>query len=276
MIKKIVFFVLGISFLNASDNQVDFRVDTDPSNLDHRTSFNVATTTSVMEGNHSILICPEMTFYTSGGVDFSVAMAHRHRFKGFVLGHQVFFDRSNTRSFDTDQIGTGFDLLTNQFDFRVNYYQPIRSRGVITFKSSKWMDAEILFKTKYFGVGTGPLYNFNMKEWALHSRLVIPMKGFSVNFGALCGQSGLSQALVSISFHLFKPNHSSALISPPGHVKKSSIYYNSACFFDGLNNPMVEVRDMQDFHQDASHYIHQSEEEMTFQKREAAKDPNKK
>lgn len=255
----ILFFSIATALFSA-DSQVDLRLDTDPSNLQGKSAFNVITTTALQteDSKHAVLFTPEMSFYANGGIDFSVTTTHRHKYKNVVVGHNIFFDRTNAGSFFLDQLGTGFDLLTPRFDFRVNYYHPITNYAYSPLKACKWADSEIFFKTPYFGVGTGPLYNLDMKEWALHSRVIIPFKDFSLNFGGLCGQAGFSQAIFSISFHLFKPKSQDILISPPCHVQKANIYYNSGYMFD----PMMESK--LEYNPNIVTYIEQSEDEITL------------
>ena len=214
----------------AADSQVDVRIDTDPNNLQNRSSFNITTTTSQEFGtDHALLFTPEMTFYNDGSVDFSIGAGHRHNWKGLAFGHHVFFDRSTVGALCLDQVGTGVDVLSDRVDFRANYYHPCTKAtdgGFFTVKSCRWADAEFFFKTPYFGVGTGPLYNLDFKNWAIHSRLVVPLRDCSVSVGAIAGQGGYGQALLSVSFHLFKPKSKGNLTAPSCHVQKSNIYYN--------------------------------------------------
>jgi hypothetical protein len=262
--KKLIFSLLAtLSTAFAAESQVDLRIDTNPRDLNAKSSLNVSTTTAVyVEESHAILMMPEMSFYTNGGIDFSVTGAHRHRWNNWVWGHTMFFDRTYVDGNSLDQIGTGMDLQTDRFDFRANYYHPATHYGNAEFVASKWLDAEIFFKTKYFGVGTGPLYNIDMKAWALHSRIVIPLRNCSLNFGGICGSGelGQSQAVFSISFHLFKPSKANRLISPPCHVQKSNIYYNSAYSFEGKDDTQVVLQ----YNPNLVSYIEQTEDEATL------------
>lgn len=254
----------------AAESQVDFRIDTDPTNLQGKTSFNLTTTTAIPDDaeNHAIIFTPEMSFHTNQCIDFSITTGHRHRWKSWVLGHTLFFDRSNLEGIALDQIGTGVDLQTTRFDFRANYYHPITNLKFSAIQPSRWTDAEIFFKTPYFGVGTGPLYNLDTKTWALHSRLVVPIKDVTLNLGALCGagEYATTQAMFSISFHLFKPKKPDALISPPCHVHKASLYYNSGysienASFDDLYSGKIKL----EYNPKIVSYIEQNEDEVTFQ-----------
>lgn len=274
MKKLIAFLSTAITCVFAADSQVDLRIDSNPYDLSGKSSFNVVTTTALQTDSeaHAALFTPEMSFYTNGGIDFSVTAAHRHRFKNIVWGHNVFFDRTNVGGQFCDQVGTGLDLLTNRWDFRANYYHPITDFGYSPLKACKWIDSEIFFKTKYFGVGTGPLYNVDMKNWALHSRLVVPFKDFSLNLGGICGggETGIAQVLFSISFHIFKPRSNDTLITPPCHIQKASIYYNSVYALQNASHEDVlngKVRI--DYNPNIVTYIEQSEEEMAFQDKSA-------
>lgn len=267
--KKLIFILTSaISSVFAADSQVDLRLDTNPSDLNGKSAFNVVTTTAIQadSNNHALLFTPEMSFYANGGIDFSVTSAHRHRHRDFVWGHNVFFDRTNVGGQFCDQVGTGLDLLTNRFDFRINYYHPITDYGASPLRACKWADSEIFFKTKYFGVGTGPLYNVDMKHWALHSRLVVPCRDFTLNFGGLCGEAGYSSAIFSISFHLFKPKNPDTLTCPPCHVQKANIYYNTGYYLQGASHDdILHGKVKIEYNPNVMTYIDQSEEEITFQ-----------
>lgn len=266
----------------AVDSQVDLRIDTNPYNLEEKSSFNVTTTTAMVSESekHALIFTPEMSFYANGGIDFSITYGHRHRLSNFVVGHHFFFDRTNVSFKSLDQIGSGIDIQTNLCDFRMNYYHPTTKYGKGSIRACKWADCEIFFKTPYFGVGTGPLYNLDMKAWALHSRIVIPLKSCSLNFGAICGggEYGQSQAVFSLSFHLFEPNKRDALISPPCHVQKSNIYYNSGYALDKPNfkqrrHGIVKL----DYNPSIVSYIAQTEDDVTLRDKEHKehKDGNK-
>ena len=265
---KCLIFALLSSVLLAAESQVDLRIDSDPDNLGKRSCFNVTTTNSITNQNYAFLFSPSMSFYVDGAVDFSFAFANRYQFSKCVVGHQVFFDRSYRPTLVADQLGTGIDVLTNHFDVRLNYYHPLRTKGLYKFSGSKWMDSEILFKTPYFGVGTGPLYNIDMRTWALHSRLIIPMKGFSVNIGGLCGAGAYSQLMISLSFHLFPAKNATRLTSPMCHVKKMSIYTDPSYVIEALHGKGT-ARSVQRFYGlETSTYVEQSEESMTLRSRE--------
>lgn len=228
---KLIFVLLASITLWSADSQVDLRIDTNPFVPQQNSSLNVTSTNSVTfsEGNRGLLFSPEMTFHLAGAVDFSLTTAHRHRFKNFILGHNVFLDRTHIDDLQIDQIGTGLDFLAKDFDVRFNYYHPLTQAKETAIYPNKWVDSEVFFKTKYFGVGTGPLYNIDRKDWALHSRVVVPLKTFSVHVGALCGGGDWAQSKVvfSVSFHLFKPRVADRMITPPCHLQRSSFYYTS-------------------------------------------------
>lgn len=260
----------------AAESQLDLRVDADPINLQRKTSINITSTTSVKtpDEQHGFLITPEMSFYHTGGIDFSVTGAHRHRWDNWVLGHNIFFDRTNFDQFSLDQIGTGVDLQTPRFDFRANCYFPISTSNAKSLKPCKWVDSEIFFKTPYFGIGTGPLYNIDLNTWALHSRIVVPMKDITLNLGGICGAGNYAQNTVmfSMSFHLFKPKKSDALTLPACHVHKSSIYYksnysyNSSKEDDKLHSTKPRLK--LNYNPNVVVYIDQLEEESTLVDRE--------
>lgn len=226
------FFLIASLSIFGAESQVDLRIDSNPLIPNQRSSLNVTSTNFVdfMEGKHGALLTPEMTFHVNGNTDFSVTMAHRHKFKNVVWGHSVFLDRTHLDFCQLDQVGTGLDLLTNFFDVRLNYYHPLtRFKYPIIFPN-RWVDSEVFFKTKFFGVGTGPLYNIDTKTWALHSRIVVPLKTFSIHLGALCGSGPWadSKAVLSVSFHLFRPKTMNRMATPASHLQRSSFYYTSA------------------------------------------------
>lgn len=268
--KKTLSILLAIgSLLYSAESQVDLRIDTNPMNLQGRSAFNLTTTTSLPDDaeNHALIFTPEMSFYTNGGIDFSITTGHRHKWDSWILGHTIFFDRSNVSGIALDQMGTGFDLQTPRFDFRMNYYHPITQLDESPIQLAKWMDAEIFFKTPWFGVGTGPLYNIDQNSFSLHSRIVVPVKDITLNLGALCGEGemGISQAIFSISFHLFKPKKPNALTSPPCHVQKSHLYYNSGYAYEKASpRERIAGKAKLDYNPNFVEYIEQSEEEITL------------
>ena len=267
--------------LFAHDSSLDLRIDADPTNLGGSGSMNVTTTNVAEFGNHSLLFTPEMSFYANGGIDFSVSAGHRHTFWGATFGHHVFFDRSNQGLMTFDQIGTGLDVLTARWDLRANYYEPYYKRAryygpFYSVTSSKWADAEIFFKTRFFGVGTGPLYNIDEKHWGLHSRLIIPMNHCSVSIGAICGQSDHAQGCVSVSFHLFKPKVCSPLVIPGSHVQKSNVYY---IFADKEKDPAKRARDevmRPHFNPNMVRYVEQTEDSITLRDKGQHKEDGEK
>lgn len=260
--KKLIATLLStITTVFATESQIDLKIDADPNDLHKKSSFNVMSTTSANSEDHSVLISPEMSLYTTGTIDFSLTGTHRHRLGSYIFGHSIFFDRSNMGFVSFDQLGTGFDVLTKRMEARLNYYHPICYGKKMAVKAAKWLDAEVFFNTPYFGVGTGPIYNIDMKFWALHSRLVIPMRTCSFTLGGICGEKGYAQAFISVSFHLFRPAHSDLLIAPPCHTSKSNIYYKSAFKMDTQGN-LIDIYD-----QRFVDYISQIEDEVSCKRR---------
>lgn len=231
--------IVAVSSLFGYDSYIDLNFTADPYDLRGQTHFNISAPHVFYQTDGSIVITPEVATYVNSNTDMGISIAKKHKVGSHVIGMNTFYDRSSIQGYTFHHAGTGLYISSDHFEVTANYYHPLTKKVFLVgdlFKPDKiiapckWADCEFLMSTKYFKIGTGPIYNFDFNEFALHSRLVIPTEKCQFSIGGILSEGGFTQAFLSLSFSLMKNPSSSSLSTPINRTKKSSIS------FQGISN----------------------------------------
>lgn len=175
---------------------------------------------------HALLIDPQIAFYLDGSVAASLSLGHRYDSELGVIGHHIFFDKTSFTSIVLNQVGTGFDILGDTFEFSANYYHPlIQGSSTISptlsrVKPHKWVESEFRWKTPYAVLSAGPTYNFFSNQVGAHGKVSIPFSYFDLGVGGSL-ESGQDKCLFfTVSFRLYRNKGDSLLSVPAGHTRK--------------------------------------------------------
>lgn len=210
----------------AMDGYFDIESNFDPMNVKQKSYIELSPSTYLPIDDKSWIFNPKLSFYLDGSVDVSMATGMRHTTQNGFLGHHVFWSLSQTKHGSFHQIGHSLDFLTEDWDYRVNYYHPLTKQqtdDLFKYDTHKWTEVEALWKGDHFNIGFGPKYNFSTRSIGLQTRFVIPFKFF--NIGACAGydhKHGFSSAL-SLSFNIYSTGRRSQLNGNISH--KSRVRY---------------------------------------------------
>lgn len=228
MIKSTI-AICTLLLLNAFSHQhsVDLKMSVDPIDAKNRSHIDIVAQKAFEFKNFSILLSPEIAFYFNKSVDFGLTLGHRWNLAYGAVGHYVFFDRSQLPKISVNQVGSGFDYITDKFDVRLNYYHPISPALQLKdriVKPCKWIESEGIFKHKYVHIGAGPTFNIDAKVVGVQSKIIFPFDKFSLGLGASIDQNKHKQLFLITSFHLYKTSKYNHANSPSSHTKRPKIY----------------------------------------------------
>lgn len=233
--------LISISTMFGYDSYVDLQFTADPYDLRGQTHLDICAPHVFYHEGGSLIVTPEVTSYVNSNTDIGLSVAKKFEYGSHTFGVHSFYDRSSLQGAAFHHVGGGISIGSERFEVTGNYYHPLTNLvyfegdfytpGAL-MKASKWADTEFLMKTKYFNVGTGPIYNFDYKEFALHSRLIIPTDKCQISIGGILSESGFTHAFLSVSFSLMKNPSSSSLSRPISRTKKSSISFQNIRWLD--------------------------------------------
>lgn len=225
------------SSLFAYDSYIDCQVTANPYDLRGQTHIDITAPHVFYHEQGSVIFTPELTSYVGSNTDIGFSLAKKHLIGPFTVGSHIFYDRSSFPGGNFHHVGSGIFVGTDHFEFTSNYYHPLSPgwsipaipmvRADAFVKPCKWIDSEFQIKSPWFQVGTGPIYNFDYKEVALHSRLIVPTERCTFSLGGMMSESGFCQGFISVSFSLMKNPSSSMLSTPLNRTKKCSVAYQN-------------------------------------------------
>lgn len=254
--KLLVCLFTCISGLLFSNSYLDLQVAVDPKDLRGQTHFNFAAPHVFFHKGGSFVLTPEARVYTNSNIELGCSLAKKFEIGANVAGLHLFYDRSQIEGNSFHQTGIGAVYSTDMFDITSNYYLPFKAKKVKdrwnAVTTSGWVDSEILFKTPYFKVGTGPTYNVDYNAFALHSRIIIPTPTCCLSLGGLVGDGGFNQAYLSLSFNLMKNGEITSLSTPISRTQK--------CCVSFYTEDLKKAKKLQE-------YVEQVERDMTMPKK---------
>ena len=193
---------------------------TDLANFKKGSHFDVSAQLSQTFGSKGFLVNPRFSIFADGTVDVSLAGGIRHDLGFGVLGHHVFWDCSTLKEVKFNQFGHSLDLLTERFDYRINYYHPLveKQRGQkYVYTSHRWVEGEMIWKNDFCQVGGGPKFDFFDQKVGVQARLMIPFKYVHVSTMASYDPKNKLSGCFSISFPLFNNPRKSPMHAPIFH-----------------------------------------------------------
>lgn len=158
-------------------------------------------------GSSFMVFSPRIGTYLDGSLDLSVGVGSRHQIGENVFGYHAFWDYSVSGSLSLHQVSPSIEYITPDFDVRVNYYHPLDSyklkNGMVYFPQ-RWMETEAIFKTPYFHIGGGPVYNLSSKIFGAKVKISVPFQYFTVSSTAyLSSNSDKNYSCVSVGIPLY-------------------------------------------------------------------------
>lgn len=229
--KLLTLIPIILTKLLMANSYLDLHCAIDPYDLRGQTRFDLSAPHVFFHQDGSLIFTPEASVYTNSNVELGFSLAKKHQWGEHIVGTHVFYDRSHISGNSFHQTGIGAVYSTDRFDFTTNYYHPltkVQGSSWDAVTPTKWVDTEMLLKTPYFHVGTGPIYNIQYKHFALHSRLVVPTKHCMFSVGGVIGEGGYSQGFFSVSFNLMKNGEITPLSTPISRTKKCSVAFYSS------------------------------------------------
>lgn len=228
MILRLFCVTAAVSTVLANESMLDLRMAVDPFDAKNRSHIDIVSQASFKTPYCSLLVNPEIAFFLNKSVDFGISLGHRWELPVGILGHHIFFDRSQLPKISVNQIGTGIDLLTSKIDIRANYYHPVSPSVLLRdriVKPCKWMEAEAMFKTPYFNLGVGPNLNIDSGVMGAQGRVIIPFERFSVGLGGMLDARGERQGFIITNFHLYRDKSGDITHTPLSHTKRPKIEF---------------------------------------------------
>ena len=232
---RYLIFVLITFFTNSLrciDRFLDINLTTDFSNLKQRSHVDFNSQAVVPFSKQAFLLNPRITIFFDGSLDVSLASGLRHQLKYGTLGHHVFWNSTATRDARFHQIGHSLEFLTDQFDYRVNYYHPItKDQQYKNFLVSphRWVESEMIYKHRIFHVGAGPKYNLFEKAWGVQAKLSFPFQYFSIGSLVSYDTTNKFSSAISISFRLYGTPRKKSIDSPIHY--QSRVLYSKELIF---------------------------------------------
>lgn len=202
--KKLLLWLLSPIFIFAMNNPNHQKLDldfdrgldsflvVDPFNPIEKTKIGLNSYLMTPCGLSYAMISPSMNVYFNGNFDTSLGIGLRRPFTNFILGIHAFLDYSFQRPIPFYQFGNSFELLNNDFDLRINYYNPIFPSTIYKksgFLPERWIECEYTAKFKNFFIGFGPIYNFTKDKWAFKPKIVIPLNLFTIEAGVYLSEN---------------------------------------------------------------------------------------
>lgn len=231
--KSLIFvLIMASGSLFSLDRFLDINLTTDFTNLKERSHVDFNSQAVVPFKSRALLLSPRISLFFDGSMDVSVATGLRHQTPFGVVGHHVFWDSTGTKDAHFHQIGHSLDLLTKNFDYRINYYHPVTKQQ--TYKNflvspHRWVESEIVYKHRLFHIGAGPKYDIFDKLWGAQAKITFPFNYFSVgSIASYDNRNGFSGS-ISLSFRLYGTTRKNSLESPIYH--QSRVQYSKEYIF---------------------------------------------
>lgn len=193
--KLLTIFTVVFSGLSSFESGIDSHLSTDLLSPFDKTKLDISSTFMQPNGDLSnIVLSPRLTTYMNENFDLSVGLGVRKEFvhSDFTLGYHFFYDTSYQKYRMSHQTGMSGEWLSDGFDFRINYYHPLKNLNrKCTFLPTpqKWVEAEALWKFDSFAAGLVPTYNMSSKHFAVKPKIIIPFKRFVLETGVTLSQN---------------------------------------------------------------------------------------
>jgi hypothetical protein len=220
-------FALCTTSLFSFDKYLDVNFVSEISHQEQKMHVDVGTEGSIAMGDKVFIVNPKLSLFLDGSMDASVAAGFRHETSLGYFGHHLFWDSTSTKDGHFNQAGLSIDLLTDGFDYRVNYYHPLtqeKTTDSLVLSPHRWVEGEVIFKHPHFQVGLGPKYNLFDKEWGTQFKVTVPFQHFSVEAFVSHDNKNSFRGCLSFSFSLYSTPRSGYADAPISH--RSRVQYS--------------------------------------------------
>lgn len=220
-------FMLWTATAFSFNKYLDIELVSEVSHLEQKMHIDVGAEGAFLMGEKVFIVNPKLSLFLDKSMDASIATGMRYKTALGCFGHHIFWDSSSTKDGHFNQIGTSFDLLTDFFDYRINYYHPLTRKQKteeILSRSHRWVESEVIFKHPYFQVGMGPKYNLFEKEWGTQMRISVPFHHFNIEAFISHDSKNKFYGCMSFSFSLYSTPRSDYFDAPISH--RSRVQYS--------------------------------------------------
>lgn len=193
--KLLTVFTVVFSGLSSFESGIDSHLSTDILSPFDKTKLDINSTFMQPNGDFSnLVLSPRFSTYMNEDFDLSVGLGIRKEFihSNFILGYHLFYDASCQKYRVSHQSGVSGELLSDDFDLRINYYHPLKNfnrRCRFLPNPQKWVEVEALWKFESFSAGLVPSYNMSSKHFAVKPKVIIPFRHFVLETGITLSQN---------------------------------------------------------------------------------------
>lgn len=163
-----------------------------------------------------IILAPYWHQYYTGKYDTGLSVGIRNIEIEVVYGGNLFYDYSNQSQYGLSQVGSGWELLFSNLQFRLNTYHPVYDplvdkKNLLIILPDHFMELESKYIYKDAFISITPLFDFNRHKWGASSTL-----GYNYSFYSIllkCGYDTRRHWNAKIGINLFSfPNHKFKLL----------------------------------------------------------------